>query len=151
MNKRDTNWENIYFITLNFIKKYNYYPSYHKNNKDDINKISKWIQFQKEKYDRKELNNYKIEKLQKLPYWKWNNIVSKKEIIYIDDDDDDDPIEEFAEPVKAKVHYPKIHDPIEEFDEPVKSKVHYPKIHDQIEEFGQQNEILLIYSNKYYK
>jgi len=150
MNKRDTNWENIYFITLNFIKKYNYYPSYHKNNKDDINKIAKWIQFQKEKYDRKELNNYKIEKLQKLPYWKWNNIVSNKEIIYIDDDDDD-PIEEFDEPVKAKVYYPKINDPIEEFDEPVKSKVHYPKINDPIEEFEEINKILLIYSNKYYK
>jgi len=150
MNKRDTNWENIYLITLNFIKNYNYYPSYHKNNKDDINKIAKWIQFQKEKYDRKELNNYKIEKLQKLRYLKWNNIVSNKEIIYIDDDDDD-PIEEFDEPVKAKVHYPKINDPIEEFDEPVKAKVHYPKINDPIEEFEEINKILLIYSNKYYK
>jgi len=104
MNKRDINWEELYILTFNFFKKYNYYPIYNKNNKNNTNKIANWICFQKNKYDKKQLNNYKIEKLQKLPNWKWNNI-KIIETRFFHKEDIDDPIQEFDEPEKIILIY----------------------------------------------
>jgi len=71
-NAREQNWIENYENLSNYFDEFKKFPTYKKGNDTDINKIAKWVQFQKYSYNKGNLAVERIEKLEELTFWKWS-------------------------------------------------------------------------------
>jgi len=72
-SKLNKKWE-INFIKL---KELSEIPKYSKKSEKNINKLAKWCQLQKYKYNKNILSKIYIENLEKINFWKWSDKKTK--------------------------------------------------------------------------
>jgi len=93
-NAREQNWIESYENLSNFYEEFGKVPTYKKGNDTEVNKIAKWVQFQKYSYNKGNLSIERVEKLEELTFWKWSTPNAKYDgYVKSEEDETDDQFE----------------------------------------------------------